>query len=177
MALGTPTIRRVRPSVFSLGASLILSFLAAVTIVLYGGQLLLFVLPFALGTLAFVFFIRVRSVRSQAPPPEGEGRTKLVDARQALVQGVALLVGGAAVIFGPFVLVAYLPGPDVIASVLGLVTGLALSQPAFYAWVSTLEKRTGSEIYSVTGLTEMNGKQVLVKTIELRRESPVPKSA
>ena len=170
MAVGTPTSRRVKPSSLSLAVSLVLFSLSAALVILYSGFLLfLFVLPVALGTVAVVFLFRRRSVLDQAPPPEGRGRTRLVNSRQALLQGVAVLVLRAAVIFGPFILMAYFPGPDVIASVLGLVTGLTLSQPVFFAWVFRLERRARAEMYSVTGLTEEEGKQVLVKSIEMRR--------
>jgi hypothetical protein len=160
--------RRVRPAYKSVGLSLLLVIGFAYTSYAYLGEGSLYVsFPTTLAAVLISTYVRGRSIKGGLPPPYGKGRVTEIGAREVLTGGLLIFASGILLIVVPFVLFFVLPGGLVIGLILGVGEGLALSQPVFFTWVSLLERRTGSLIYSVDELTQDGGKQVMTKRIEL----------
>ena len=162
------TKRKVRPSRASIGFTAALSVLSVYVSILVLGETALFLtFPLAAVVLPLITFLRVRPLKMGLPEPVGKGLESEIRSRKALGQGVLLLILGMAMLFVPIALLFYLPGALVLGVVLGVVTGLSLSDSTFSVWIARIEKRTNSEIFSVTELVEEDGRQLLVKSVEM----------
>jgi len=162
------TRHKIRPSNKSVGFTAVLSVVSVyVSVVVLGETALLFTFPLALGVVALVVFMRTRPLKRGLPEPVGRGLDWEIRSGQAMRQGVLVVLLGIAMLFVPIALLFYLPGWLVIGAVLGIVTGLSLSDSVFSVWIVRIERQTRSEIFSVTELVEEGGKQLLVKSVEL----------
>lgn len=162
------TRHKIRPTKKSIGFTGILSVLSIyVSIIVLGETALLLTFPLALGVLALVIFLRTSPVKRGLPAPVGRGLDLEIRSREAMSQGVLVLILGIVMLFVPIALLFYLPGWLVIGVVLGIVMGLSLSDSVFSVWITMIERQTKSEIFSVTELVEEGGRQLLVKSVEL----------
>ncbi len=166
-----PRIRRLRHS----RKSVVFSALLASTAFFLGfsffgtGELLL-VAPVAAAVVAGVFAYRYRTVAARLPQPHGRGLTEVIGTDKVRAQGVAILVLGIATLFVPFIALFFLPAVSVVAFILGLMGGLATSEVVYFVWVSRFEKRTSSRVISVTEYREEDGRQELVRSLQLEEE-------
>jgi hypothetical protein len=163
--------KRVRPGLPSIAfAALITAGSVCTAVALLGTASLAFsLLPMA-AVLAVVTLVRFGQLERGLPEPYGRGEESQTGPRQAFLQGLLLIAGGAAFIFAPFVLLFYVGGAEVVGGVLGVVGGLTLSQLVFFARVSLVEKWSDSRVCTRSELLELNGEQVLLKSLYLQPE-------
>jgi hypothetical protein len=169
--------RRIRPSLASFGAAWVfLGLTIYLTSVLVEELLLAAVIVVALLLGLGVCFYRVRGLASRLPEPFGKGLVSEVSLRRTTIQGALLVAVGALVLMVPFMALYFFPGAVVIMGVLTLMGGLAASELLTFFWVSRLERITKGNILQITELSENEGKQVLLKSVELQpRESREPR--
>jgi len=162
-------MRRIRPSVRNLFFSLVFTAVALYLCAVYLGLFVAFsMLLGVLPIMSLVTYARVRGIGPGLPEPHGRGQISVVGTGQTYTQGVLILLALILALFVPFIALSFFPGAYVILGILVLMGCLSSSEILTFAWVSRLEWRTSSEIYLVTELDDENGKQVLVKSIELR---------
>jgi hypothetical protein len=165
--------RRIRPSVASFCAAWVF---LGVTIylgsILATGPVLAAVIAAALLVGLAVCSYRVRGLVSRLPEPLGKGLVSEVSLRRTAIQGALLLAVGVMVLMVPFVALFFLPGAAVILSVLGLMGGLAISELFTFFWIARLERIAKGAIVQITEVSEKDGKQVLLKSLELQPREP-----
>ena len=169
----TQRSRRIRPSIVSFSAAWVfLGLTIYLSSVLVTGPLLAAVIVAALLVGLAVCYYRVRGIVGRLPEPFGKGLVSEVSLRRTAVQGVLLLAVGVLVLMVPFVALYFLPGAEVILAVLGLMGGLATSELFTFFWITRLEGVTRGTILQITEVSENDGKQVLLKSIELEPRGP-----
>ncbi|HME18775.1 MAG TPA: hypothetical protein VKF15_03455 [Nitrososphaerales archaeon] len=124
---------------------------------------LLLLLAVALSTFAY----RYRAVVAALPKPQGRGRVSVMDAERARTQGLLIVALGVATLFVPFIALYFLPAAAVVAFVLALMGGLAASELLYFAWVTWFQRKTRSTILSFTEFRDEEGRQRLVKSLEM----------
>jgi len=129
--------------------------------------LLVGVLPPLLAVALCVFFYRYRGVVAALPEPHGRGKVSVIGTDRVRSQGVLIIALGAAIIFVPFVALYFLPPAAVVGFILVLMGGLAASEVIFSAWITLLERRTHSTVLSLTVFREEEGRQQLVKSLDM----------
>lgn len=168
-----PRTKRIKPSLKSLAVAAV--FLA---VALYLAAVLVEGLPLAVVSLvvllagASVCYSRVRGVVPRLPAPYGKGLVSEVTLRRTQIQGALIIVAGVSLLFVPFIALFFLPGAIVILGILALTGGISFSEFLTFYWISRLERRTNGTILLVTELSENEGKQVLMKSMELQPRSP-----
>ena len=167
--------RRLRPSLRSLGLSILVCVAALLLMVR------LFSYPFAIPLIAIaivassVSWVRRRTIVSGLPPPYGQSRISVVNAKSSQRSALLLMVGilsATVVLFGT---AAVLP-PEVFFSIIfGLMIGLPLAEIVTFVGVSRIEGRSRSNVYSITDERGDDGEPELVKSVELipKRDAPV----
>jgi len=165
--------RRIRPSIASFSAAWVfLGLTIYLSSALVTGPLLAAVIVVALLVGLAVCYYRVRGLASRLPEPFGRGLVSRVSLRRTAIQGALLVVVGVLVLMVPFVALFFLPGAAVILAVLGLMGGLATSELFTFLWITRLERIMRGTILQITEVSENEGKQVLLKTIELEPREP-----
>jgi|GEM_PF-706592 hypothetical protein len=171
--LGSDQRKRLRPTLKSLGLSLIVCPSA-----LYLGWSLfgyLFYAPLlaSLAVALVIVWFRMRGLRSALPEPYGNGRVSTIDASAAARTGFLIILGGILLMVGVMGSFYFLPSEYMALFVLvfGLMAGLPLNEIVFFALVTGLERKSRSRIFAVTEETSESGRTVLVKTVEL---APLP---
>lgn len=168
-------MKRARPSVRSLAFSLAVCLLGVYFTVTAGlfGALLYVPLAVAVGVGLAVCAFRSRGLLLSLPSPYGRGKITRIDARSTYRDGILLMVGGVASVAGIFASV-YFVSPFILFFPLtfGLMIGLPLSQPLYYASVRYFEGISKSRIFVMTEEVTENDRTVLLKTAELRPMHP-----
>ena len=159
--------RRLRPSLRSLGLSLLVCAAALVLMVrLFSYPFVVPLVSIAIVT-SSVSWVRRRGIGSSLPPPYGKGRVSVVNAKSSQRSALLLMVGilsATVVLFGT---AAVLPPEVFFSIVFGLMIGLPLAEIVAFVEVSRIEGRSRSRAYSVTDEKEDDGEPVLVKSVEL----------
>ncbi len=165
--------RRLRPSTVSFGAACVFLALAVyLASALVAGPPLAAMLAITPLIGLGVCYYRVRGLGSRLPAPWGKGKVSYVSLRRTTLQGALIVVAGVAFLMVPFVALFFIPGGVVILGILALMGGLATSELLTFVWITRLERALKGKIIQITELSEEEGKQVLLKSIELQGERP-----
>lgn len=164
--LGSGERRRLRPSLKSLGLSLVVC-----PSVLYVGWLSFydFYVPL-LASLAVAFVLawfRMRGVSAALPEPYGRGRIVTIDANATARSGRLVVLAAVLSLVGLMGTVYILPPDIFFVVVIGLMAGLPMNEIIFFGLVTRTESKCRSRIFSVTDETSQGGKDVIVKSVEL----------
>lgn len=133
----------------------------------------IFYLPLlvALAIMFAITFYRMRGLRVRLPKPYGSGMPVYVGPRQTARTGLLILLGGIVLIVLPLASVFFLPPIAFFTLVFGLISGLPLSEIAFFIAIVYLERLSRSSLFSLTEESERDGKTLLIKTVEMRKHS------
>ncbi len=167
-----PGRKRARPSLPSVGLSLVIA-VAALYLVVYLFEGSAYVpISVALLMAAGVYLYRSRRLRKRLPSPHGDALPETIGARHMARTGLLMVVGGLAFVVLPLASVFFLPILFFILY-LALPLGISLAEVLQFAWISRIEAKAGAEVYSITEETELEGKPALVKTtVLIPRDAP-----
>lgn len=161
--------RRVRPSVKSLGLSVLVCPVALYFAFLLFGYYLYVPLGAALVVAAAAVWFRTRRLRAGLPEPYGKGKASTTDTKKAAREGLLTLLVGALATVGLLGSVYVLPPPVFFTVVFGLAAGMPLNEIALFVLVTRLERTSGSRIFLITEEIEDDGKPALLRTFEMGR--------
>lgn len=164
--------KRLRPGLKSLGLSLVLCPCAVYLGWRFFGYELYLPLLGSLAVALSLAWFRMRGVSSSLPEPYGKGRMTTIDAEAAVRSGLLLVVGCTLAIVGLMGSVYFLPAFAFFAVVIGLTAGLPMSEIVVFVLLTRLERKSRSRIFSVIEETSRDGKDVLVKSVEMAPLSP-----
>ena len=163
--------KRIRPSLrsFSFSTAFFLAALCATIVLDPFGNAIYFPILIAALVASGVSMFRLSGLRSSLPPPYGKGKVTRIDSRRTARDGILILLGGVLSMMGLFASVLLVrPALFFFPATFGLMLGLPVSQVIFFGAVTRFENASGSKIFSITEETTEEGKEVLVKSIELR---------
>lgn len=167
-----PGRRRARPSLASLAFALVVAAVSLYLIALIFGTFAYIPIGVGVLSLGVVFFYRSTSLRRRLPPPLGQGREETTSSARMARTGALIVAGGLALVVVPLATVFVFPTLFFILY-LGFPLGLSLAEVAQFAWVSRLEAAARAEVYSVTELTEVDGRDAIIKRVVLTpRDEP-----
>jgi hypothetical protein len=168
--LGPGHRRRLRPSLKSLGLSLLVCPSALYIGWLFFGYYFYVPLLASLAVALALAWFRMRGVSASLPEPYGKGRTTTIDADAAARSGLLVVLAGILSSVGLMGTVFFLPADIFFVVVVGLMAGLPMNEIVFFALVARIERKCRSRIFSVTDETSQGGKDVLAKSVELARD-------
>ena len=163
--------KRARPSLLSLGFSVVVAGLVSYLVIyLFEGSSYV-PLSVALATAAVVYLVRSRGLRRRLPAPHGRGLVETTGQREMARTGALMILGGVAVTVLPLATIFFVP---IVFFVLYLAfpLGLSLAEILQFAWIARIEARAGAEVISVTEPTEVDGKSAMIKTATLHPKDP-----
>jgi hypothetical protein len=161
--------RRARPSMKSLGLSVLVCLVALYFAFLVFGYYLYVPLGAAVIVAMAAVWVRNRSLRQGLPEPYGKGKVSTIDAKKATRQGILIMLVGAFATVGLLGSVYLLPPVVFFTVVFGLAAGLPLNEVVFFALVARLERTSESKIFLITEEVENKGEPALVKTYRMGR--------
>ncbi|QQG49489.1 MAG: hypothetical protein HY247_04105 [archaeon] len=120
-----------------------------------------------LATGSAVGLFRYLRLRSRIPKPYGEGKITEIDAARAARSGLLMVAAGGAVMVALVGGSYFIPGAILFTIIFGLIGGLPLQELIFFLTVVALERRSVAKLYAVTQETEVAGRPLLRKTVEV----------
>jgi hypothetical protein len=164
--------KRARPSMLSLGLSIIVAVVAVILILDLFGEFYYAPLYAAVVVGLLVLLLRSRGLTRKVPHPYGAGMEDVVSPRAAVRTGILMIVGGVALVVIPLASIFFLPVAVFFAIYLALGLGISLGEVFQFAWVTRLEARTGAEVYAISEEARVEGEDAIIKRVVLIPRSP-----
>ena len=160
----------MRPSKKSLGVSVIVCLIGLSFAATLFGYYFYFPLAATVVVSLAAFLVRIRGIRSGLPEPYGRGKVSKIDVKGTGRSGFLLLLGGVLSTVGLLATVFFLPPVVFLALIFGFISGMPLSEVAYFILVARYEAISGSRIYLITEEAGQPGEAAsLVKSFEMRR--------